>query len=200
MLPHHFWPVLFFLCLLISIGILACLTYTVFGIIFERNVAREDSPAERYYTFERSVNGPFEDEVPRRASGMFGIPQRFLHRRDNEPTTRARRHPRPNQIGRSSHDDRRQGSRPLKTPARRALFNTQQGSSARNEGPPEHGSLTPRTLSGAGSQALDHRDGLSSIASSLVAHAPVRGRTKKDKVKENERHTGREDFLFNMSV
>ncbi|UKZ83897.1 hypothetical protein TrVFT333_011712 [Trichoderma virens FT-333] len=63
MLPNHLWPILFFVCLLISIAILACLTFTVFSIILDRrNSTREDSPAERYYTFEGSVNGAFEDD------------------------------------------------------------------------------------------------------------------------------------------
>ncbi|KAL7957959.1 hypothetical protein V8C34DRAFT_305330 [Trichoderma compactum] len=200
MLPHHLWPILFFTCLLISIGILACLTYTVFSIIFQRNSAREDSPAERYYTFERSVTGPFEDESPRRTAKMFGIPQKFLRRSDNAPTTRPRRQAPPNQVGGNSRDDERRRSKPLKTPARRLLFNSQQGSSVRNRGLSDHESLTPRTLSGEGSRALDPRDGLSSIASSLVVHAPVRERAKKDKGKEIERQPGREDYLFNMSV
>ncbi|PNP56193.1 hypothetical protein THARTR1_03718 [Trichoderma harzianum] len=200
MLPHHFWPIIFFICLLISIGILACLTYTVFSIIFERNATQEDSPAERYYTFERSVTGPFEDEAPRRTAAMFGIPQKFLRRSDNAPTTRTKRQPPPNQASGSSRDDGRRRSKPLKTPARRVLFNSQQGSSMRNRGLSEHESITPRTFSGTGSEAPEHRDGLSSIASSLVVHAPVRGRTRRDKGKETERHTGREDYLFNMSV
>ncbi|KAF3066729.1 hypothetical protein CFAM422_008881 [Trichoderma lentiforme] len=199
MLPDHFWPIIFFLCLLMSIGILACLTYTVFSIIFERNATREDSPPERYYTFERSVTGPFEDEAPRRKASMFGIPQKFLRRSDDTPTIRTKRQPLPNQVGGSSRDDGRRRSKPLKTPARRVLFNAQQGSSVRNRGFSEHES-TPRTLLGTGSQAPDHRDGLSSISSSLVVHAPVKGRTKRDKGKENERQPGREDFLFNMSV
>lgn len=199
MLPDHFWPIIFFLCLLMSIGILACLTYTVFSIIFERNATREASPDERYYTFERSVTGPFEDEAPRRAS-MFGIPQKFLRRNDNTPTVRTKRQPPPSQAGGSSRDEGKRRTKPLKTPARRVLFNAQQGSSVRNRGPSEHETFTPRTFSGEGSQAPEHRDGLSSIASSLVVHAPVRGRTKKDKGKENERQPGREDFLFNMSV
>lgn len=182
-----------------SIGILACLTYTVFSIIFERNSTREASPDERYYTFERSVTGPFEDEAPRRAS-MFGIPQKFLNRKDNAPTIRAKRQPPPNQVGGSSRDDGRRRTKPLKTPARRVLFNAQQGSSVRHRGLSEHESLTPRTLAGPSNQVLDHRDGLSSISSSLAVHAPVRGKAKRDKGKENERQPGREDFLFNMSV
>ncbi|KAL6821348.1 hypothetical protein V8C40DRAFT_280665 [Trichoderma camerunense] len=200
MLPDHFWPIIFFLCLLISIGILACLTYTVFSIIFERNSTREASPDERYYTFERSVTGPFEDEAPRRKASMFGIPQKFLRRSDDTPTIRTKRQPPPNQVGGSSRDDGRRRSKPLKTPARRVLFNAQQGSSVRHRGLSEHESLTPRTLAGPSNQALDHRDGLSSISSSLVVHAPVREKTKRDKGKANERQPGREDFLFNMSV
>ncbi|KAL7942800.1 hypothetical protein V8C42DRAFT_140176 [Trichoderma barbatum] len=200
MLPEHLWPILFFTALLISIAILACLTYTVFSIILERNATREDSPAEGYYTFEGSVNGAFEDDVPRRASGMFGIPQKFLHQRGDVPGTSARRDSRPNQYGGNSRDDMRRVSKPLRTSARRALFNPQQGGSVHNEGRSEHGSLTPRTISVAGSQAADYGDDMTSVTSSLVVHAPVRERSKRDEVKEKHRHTGRDDFLFNMSV
>ncbi|EHK19538.1 uncharacterized protein TRIVIDRAFT_67951 [Trichoderma virens Gv29-8] len=173
MLPNHLWPILFFVCLLISIAILACLTFTVFSIILDRrNSTREDSPAERYYTFEGSVNGAFEDDVPRRAAGMFGIPQKFLKQRGNVPATSTRRDSRHNQPAGSSHDHRRRASKPLRTPARRAMFNTQHGGTLHAEGVPEHGSFTPRTLSVAGSQGGDYGDDITSVASSLVAHAP----------------------------
>ncbi|KAL7928739.1 hypothetical protein V8C35DRAFT_224638 [Trichoderma chlorosporum] len=200
MFPDHFWPILFFLCLLLSIAILGCLTYTVLSIILERNTSRETSPAEGYYTFEGSVNAAFEGDVPTRTSGMFGIPQKFLHQRSTAPVSRAQRDPQPSQADRNPHDRRGRHSRPLWTPARRALFNAQQGGTVHNEGISGHGSFTPRTPSVYGSQAGDYGDDSTSAASSLVVHAPVRERSRRDEAKRKSRHTGREDFLFNMSV
>lgn len=67
------WPVLFLITISACIGILACLTFTVFSIIFERravdgetqrrHVAGDDSPVESYCTLERSFNGPFDDNA-----------------------------------------------------------------------------------------------------------------------------------------
>lgn len=90
MIPDELWPLFLLIALFICIGILACLTFTVFGIILGRQTADEegqyrhvvedDSPTEGYCTFERSFNGPFEDDVPingqRRAARLFIIPKK----------------------------------------------------------------------------------------------------------------------------
>ncbi|KAL7921325.1 hypothetical protein ACQKWADRAFT_314124 [Trichoderma austrokoningii] len=66
MFPDDVWPPLFFISAFISIGMLACLTFTVFSLIFERRAAdgatqQRDSSVESYYTFERSFDGSMDD-------------------------------------------------------------------------------------------------------------------------------------------
>lgn len=68
MFPDDYWPVLFLGSSSICIGIFACLTFTVFSIIFERRAAdgatrtvEDDSSVESYYTFEQSFDGSFDD-------------------------------------------------------------------------------------------------------------------------------------------
>lgn len=71
MIPDDLWPVLFLISISTCIGILACLAFTVFSIMFERQAADEetqhrrtvedDSPVESYCTFERSFDGSFDD-------------------------------------------------------------------------------------------------------------------------------------------
>ncbi|KAM0257939.1 hypothetical protein ACHAQJ_004097 [Trichoderma viride] len=85
MLPDELWPVLFLISLFICIGILVCLTFTVFGIILKRHtedeetqyrlVVEDDSPEEGYYTFERS----FDDDPINgqgRTARIFIIPKK----------------------------------------------------------------------------------------------------------------------------
>ncbi|KAL6879815.1 hypothetical protein HDV57DRAFT_96149 [Trichoderma longibrachiatum] len=137
-LPDYLWPGLFFAALLVTIGIFACLIYTVMSILVERhNAAREDSPDEVYRTFERSFSrGENDDDgirPARRNTGSLVTPNRLLNRDGLRGDGRLRRH-------RETFDERRVSRVP--TAAQRALMGVQGGGNVR-EG--ERGSgLTPR--------------------------------------------------------
>lgn len=83
MIPYELWPVLLLITISFCIGILACLAFTVFSIIFERQAADEealyrrgveyDSPPEGYCTFKRSFNGSFNDYTSRNGQRRASI-------------------------------------------------------------------------------------------------------------------------------
>ncbi|KAL6854447.1 hypothetical protein J3F83DRAFT_482571 [Trichoderma novae-zelandiae] len=173
MLPDYLWPGLFFLALLVTIGILACLIFTVTSILIERHndeaqrAAREESPDEGYRTFERSFRrGEDDDEIGpgRRNAGAFVIPNRFLNREGLRGDGRLRRH-------RETFDERRVSRLP--TAAQRALMDVQGNT--------------------------DVRDG--ERVNSLVPRA-VRppGRERKDKNPARYAYAGAEEPMFDMSV
>ncbi|TFB00065.1 hypothetical protein CCMA1212_008134 [Trichoderma ghanense] len=121
MLPDHLWPGLFFLALLFTIGIFACLIYTVVSILIQRhNAAREESPDEVYRTFERSFRrGENDDDgigPARRNTGSLVVPNRFVNREGLRGDGRLRRH-------RETFDERRVSRTP--TAAQRALMGLQ---------------------------------------------------------------------------